>query len=330
MQIHYLRENESIDDLSILYSVDKNKIIEANQLKNGLNKGMQILIPCDDFYYFKRAEEKIESVLNKFNITKEELYSLNKSPVCFKDGYIRLKIYQKKKPIKVYSLIDLNMGSNCFIEADLESDYVNTFVGYNLNYDENDDIEDFYLKKINEVENREISVIFHNKIFDSYYDLLDFINKKIDKKYYKEVNLYYDITNIDLDEMYSHFYNINVSINVILDMSLLKKISSNMEIIEKINKYFSKIFVIPSYINEKINFLAKDYELFLEKIEIFKKEKIVVGINLNDKENINLIELTKIISMIYDNNISSIALYACSNRYYKIKYILNHFFILNS
>lgn len=329
MQIHYLRENESIDDLSILYSVDKNKIIEANQLKDGeiLNEGRQILIPCDDFYYFKRAQEKIESVLNKFNITKEELYSFNKSPVCFKDGYVRLKIYQKKKPMKVYSFIDLNMGSNCFIEADLESEYVNSFVGYNLSYDENDDIEDFYLKKINEVENREISIILHNKVFNSCYDLLDFINKKVDKKYYKEINLYYDITNIDLDEMYSYFYNINLNINIILDINLLKKISNNMEIIEKINKYFFKIFIIPSFINEKINFSSEEYKLFLEKLEIFKKEKIVVGVNLNDKENINLMELTKIISMIYDKNISSIALYSCSNRYYKIKYILNHFFV---
>lgn len=330
MQIHFLRENENIDDLSILYSVEKNKIMEANKFKEDNLKSNQVIIPCDDFYYFKKYEESIESILSKFNITKEELYSLNKSPLCFKDGGIRLKLKQKKKNIKVYSLIDLKMGSNCFIEADLENSYVNYFMGYNMTYDENDDIEDFYLKKISEIENKEVSFIIHNKVFDSFKDFIQYIDLKFDKKYYNEVNIYYDITKLDFDELIESINYSYFKFNVVLDMYLLDKVLEYEDMVKKINDNFDKIFILPTYISDKKSLSYDEYKKFIEKINIFKRDKVAVGINLNDSDNINLIELMKIMNLIYKKDISSLIIYSCSNRFFQINYMLNHFFIINS
>ncbi|MCO8194032.1 hypothetical protein [Anaerofustis sp. NSJ-163] len=330
MQIHFLRENENIDDLSILYSVEKNKIMEANKFRGDKLRDKQVIIPCDDFYYFKKYEESIESILSKFDIAKEELYSLNKSPLCFKDGGIRLKLKQKKKNIKVYSLVDLTMGSNSFIEADLENSYVSSFMGYNVAYDDNDDIEDFYLKKISEIENKEVSLIIHNKVFYSVKTFMQYIDLKFDKKYYKEVNIYYDITKVDFDELIANINHSYFKFNIVLDIYLLNKVLENEDIVKKINDNFNKLFILPTYISDKKSLSYDEYKKFIEKINVFKRDKIAVGLNLNDYDNINLIELMKIINLIYNKDIPSLIIYSCSNRFFQISYILNHFFIINS
>ncbi|WP_171020655.1 hypothetical protein, partial [Anaerofustis stercorihominis] len=82
--------------------------------------------------------------------------------------------------------------------------------------------------------------------------------------------------------------------------------------------------------SDKKSLSYDEYKKFIEKINVFKRDKIAVGLNLNNSDNINLMELMKIINLIYNKDISSLIIYSCSNRFFQINYILNHFFIINS
>ena len=120
------------------------------------------------------------------------------------------------------------------------------------------------------------------------------------------------------------------SIRHFLDIYLLNKVLENEDIVKKINDNFDKIFILPTYISDKKSLSYNEYKKFIEKINVFKRDKIAVGLNLNNTDNINLMELMKIINLIYNKDISSLIIYSCSNRFFQINYILNHFFIINS
>jgi len=330
MLIHILREKETISDLSKLYSINKESIYNANKidLDTSLRCGDKILIPCNNFYYFKQREESVDSVVSKFNISKEELYNMNKTPLCFKDGSIRLEIKIKKKDIKVYSFVDMTLGSNAFIEADLESEYVDFVFGYNAVMDENDNlfIEDYYLKKIHDIDKVGIGLVLNGIKCDTYKALADYALEVVKSEYYKDITLYYDLTNIDIELLFKELKDRDIEVNLLLDKYLFDKVIKDDELVRFINKNVAKVFILPNFISDKAYTTSEKYFDFLKEASLFDKNKAVIGLNLNDWRNEDILDIARKVEYIYALDFKYLVLYSCGNRFFQMDYILNHFF----
>ncbi len=334
MLVHILRENENIEDLCKLYSISKERILKINRMNENskIQVGQKIIIPIDDFYYFKRKEENLEDIGKKFNISKEEIYKNNINPLCFNDGSIRLRIDTHKKDIEVYSLVDLNLKSNAFIELDLESRYVNSVLGYNGigNKDDPLYVEDYYLRKIHDVDKVSTSLIINSIKCDTYEFLADYICKNITENiYYDDVTLYYDLAGIDLNLLFDILNSKNIKTNILLDEYLFSGISNNEEIIEIINKNANKVFVLPNFISDVLYTSKEEYLSFLNKISVFDKNKVVAGFNLNNARNEDILEIIETVRYLYDMDFRHLLLYSSGNRFFEMEYILKHFFAIN-
>ncbi|WP_290772466.1 hypothetical protein [Anaerofustis sp.] len=330
MQIHIMRKGETIDDLCRLYSVCKSDIIEANELGYNakLSEGENVIIPGKYFYYFKPAEESFDDVLKKFHISKEDLYLHNETPLSFKDGSVRLKMEFKRKDSEVYSLVDLSMNSKAFIEADLESKYLTGMLGYNCIGNDSDKFyfEDYYLKKIHDIDRLCVSPVISNLRYEKYDFLIEYIENIIDGKYYLDVTLYYDITEIDIEYLFELLSERKIKSNFILDFYLLEKVLKDDKFIDILNKNANKVFILPNFINDYKYTSSREYYMFLNKLKKFDKDKVSVGLNLNYSYKEDIINIMKKVEFIYDLDFKSIVLFACGNRFFKMGYVLNYFF----
>ena len=334
MLVHILRKNENIEDLCKLYSISKERILKINRMNENskIQVGQKIIIPIDDFYYFKRKEENLEDIGKKFNISKEEIYKNNINPLCFNDGSIRLRIDTHKKDLEVYSLVDLNLKSNAFIELDLESRYVNAVLGYNGIGNKEDPlyVEDYYLRMIHDVDKVSTSLIINSIKCDTYEFLANYICKNITESiYYDDVTLYYDLAGIDLNLLFDILNSKNIKTNILLDEYLFSGISNNEEIIEIINKNANKVFVLPNFISDVLYTSKDEYLSFLNKISVFDKNKVVAGFNLNNAGNEDILDIIEKVRYLYDMDFRHLLLYSSGNRFFEMEYILKHFFAIN-
>jgi len=129
MNLHKIRENETLNDLSQLYSIDEKTILSANDNEKPIFD-MEYIIPVTDgFYYFLKREEKVSDVLQKYNVSMEEFMKKNREVLKFKDGTVRVFIpLINKRRIDVSSIVSLSLKSDIFIESDLESEYINLVI----------------------------------------------------------------------------------------------------------------------------------------------------------------------------------------------------------
>lgn len=332
MQFHIIRENESLEDVCKLYSVSLNKIKSVNKLKEGNYEGKKILIPINNFYYFKNKEESVKSVGSKFNIEEDTLYKYNKRPLCFRDGTIRLYIKKKNnKDIEIQGIVDIKKADNTFAEVDLHSSYLSKVYGYNgISYIEEKDcyeMKDYYLSQAKIINNIETSLIINNIGANNYNEFYEKINQMLLRDY-KDITLYYDLNNIDLEDFFSTLKDKNIDFNVLLDYNLLKSIIKKEESISIINNYAKNIIVLPSYIEDSNEITYSFYKNFLEEIKVFDLSKIIVGYNVNDENKKFQDDIDKI-KLLYDNNISKIVIYNLNKRDFSIKYMISDFYNIN-
>lgn len=309
MNLHKVRKDETLNDLSHLYSVDENVLLDANDNEKPVCDMDYIIPVTDGFYYFLKSEEKILDILQKYNITMEEFMRKNKEVLKFKDGTIRVfvPLINKKKKIKVSSIVSLSLKSDIFIESDLESEYINEL--YGIFDKENKDFLS-YVKKGEYINNLNTGVI-------------------IDKIDTNDLNfiLGENFTDIILNVKLNHKKKILNVIKILKSKGIRVSYLSD-HFCEKdtdfINENFDDIILLPTDFDIKVDLRMDEYNLFLQRAELFLKEKTIVGINLNGNKDLK--ETYKILNEIYKRDFYGICLYMCSNRKLYMKHIISHFF----
>jgi len=83
VQVHIVKDGESIYSIANKYSVKMDEIITANKIKDHVKlvNGQALVIPVNGEYYFVRREDSLESIASKFGLTVHELANINQFPI---------------------------------------------------------------------------------------------------------------------------------------------------------------------------------------------------------------------------------------------------------
>ncbi len=238
----------------------------------------------------------------------EEFMKKNREVLKFKDGTVRVFIpLINKRRIDVSSIVSLSLKSDIFIESDLESEYINELCGV---FDrENKDFLS-YVKKGEYINNFNTGVI------------IDKIDTN-DLNFILEENFTDIILNVKLNNKRKILNVIKILKSKGIKVSYLSYNFFETDI-DFINENFDNIILLPTDFDIKVDLRMDEYNLFLQRADLFLKEKTVVGINLNGKKDVK--ETYKILNEVYKRDFSGICLYMCSNRKLYMKHIINHFF----
>lgn len=90
-EIYYrLQKNETLDDVSLKFNVDKNYILKYNNIVDVLQKGDVIFLPGENIVcHVVGPLDSLTSIATKYNTTVENILSKNKIETLF----IGQKIY---------------------------------------------------------------------------------------------------------------------------------------------------------------------------------------------------------------------------------------------
>ncbi len=82
MQIHVVKENESLTTIARNYHTTENDIVEANELPNPNNLviGQSIVIPIVGHFYFVKPGDSLYSIAKKVGVPYQELAKVNRIP----------------------------------------------------------------------------------------------------------------------------------------------------------------------------------------------------------------------------------------------------------
>jgi spore germination protein len=82
MQIHVVRQNESLTTIARLYGSTAADITEANELPNPNNLvvGQALVVPIVGSFYWVQAGDSLFSIARRFNVSYQELATVNRLP----------------------------------------------------------------------------------------------------------------------------------------------------------------------------------------------------------------------------------------------------------
>jgi len=82
VQIHVVKNGESLYSIANKYSVKVDEIIVENKLEEPafLVDGQAIVIPVSGEYYFVKNGDSLESIAHQFGLTAQELADINEFP----------------------------------------------------------------------------------------------------------------------------------------------------------------------------------------------------------------------------------------------------------
>ncbi|MED4207546.1 glycoside hydrolase family 18 protein [Neobacillus mesonae] len=94
MQIHIVKQNETLTTIAQTYHTTVNEITEANDLPNPNNLviGQAIVIPIIGRFYFVQQGDTLYSIGQKFGVPYQQLASINRIPVN-QPLYVGLRLY---------------------------------------------------------------------------------------------------------------------------------------------------------------------------------------------------------------------------------------------
>lgn len=113
MQIHVVKEGDTLEKISVLYTVSREILVSLNEIKNpdSLVIGQTIVIPIWGSFYFVKPEDNLSSIAKKFNLPLDQILRFNSitNPQEITTG-VRLYIPQRPRHIvNGVALLDTNI-----------------------------------------------------------------------------------------------------------------------------------------------------------------------------------------------------------------------------
>ncbi|WP_284140689.1 MULTISPECIES: glycoside hydrolase family 18 protein [unclassified Virgibacillus] len=110
MQIHVVKQGETINAIANTYRITAKAIIDANELEapNNLVVGQALVIPIIGQFYFVQPGESLFTIANKFGLTYQELARINQIPVTM-TLQVGLRLYIPPLPKR-------EITSNAYVE----------------------------------------------------------------------------------------------------------------------------------------------------------------------------------------------------------------------
>ncbi len=292
MNIHTIRENESIKDICVLYSALEKELVRINHLGDCFCEGKNIVIPLKGRYYFKNNKQSIYDVLSLFNIEEEKLLRENHEIIKFKNGYERyyIKNSLRTKEVNITSLIDTNLGINFFIEACMESEYTNTLLVSGAKYNDKDElyIDDYYLNKACEINKYKKNVIIGDVYAPPSLNIKKLVSLDFTHLNQDNLTFAYDFTNLSKEEitlflkLLESLKEKGICIYLFTCEEIFDFLKVNSVFFTKLDEIISKYYFVLGGINSKEASSLSSYKnYFSEVLEYIDSKKISCGINLN-------------------------------------------------